>query len=45
VQVARKDDSFESWKAEFDPVEARFVKLRASRRTILHFSQVQVLRP
>jgi hypothetical protein len=44
-EIARKDDTFHSWKVDFPPIEARYVRLAVNRRTILHLAQVRVLRP
>jgi hypothetical protein len=41
--VATRPTTFTSWKAEFDAVHARWVRLRATRRTMLHLSEVRVL--
>jgi hypothetical protein len=41
--VATRPNTFTSWKAEFEPTQARWVRLRAQRRTLLHFSEVRVL--
>jgi hypothetical protein len=41
--VATRPSSLTSWKAEFDSVQARYVRLRAARRTMLHLSEVRVL--
>jgi hypothetical protein len=43
-QIAQRTTSFTSWLAEFPPVEARYVRLRAPSRTNLHLAQVKVLR-
>jgi hypothetical protein len=42
-EVLHKQDAFRSWKGEFAPVKARYVRLRASRRTLFHLSRVRVL--
>lgn len=44
-EITRRDAAFQTWKAEFAPVEARYVRLRANRRTMLHLASVRVLRP
>jgi hypothetical protein len=40
--VARRKDEFEEWTAKFTPVNARYVRLRAGRRVMLHFKQVRI---
>jgi hypothetical protein len=42
-EVLRKDDTFKSWKGEFEPVRARYVRISATRRTALHLARVRVL--
>jgi hypothetical protein len=42
-EVLHKQDTFRSWKGEFTPVKARYVRLRATRKTMLHLSSVRVL--
>ena len=42
-EVLHKADTFRSWKGEFSPVKARYVRLRASRKTLLHLAAVRVL--
>lgn len=42
-EVARKDEVFTSWKARFRAQQARFVRLRVPRHTVLHLRRVQVL--
>ena len=42
-QVAKRGDTFTSWKAKFSPVRARYVRVRATKRTILHLSRVRVI--
>lgn len=41
-EIARRPDSFSEWKATFAPQKARYVRLRAPRRTILHLEKVAV---
>jgi len=41
-QVAQKKDSFDVWKAKFAPQVARYVRLRATRKTFLHLERVAV---
>jgi hypothetical protein len=43
-QVARKTEPFETWKATFAPVSARWVRFRIARRSHLHLYDVRVLR-
>jgi hypothetical protein len=42
-QVARRDRPFRTFKAEFQPLTARYVRVRATRKTFLHLSRVLVL--
>lgn len=41
-EVARRTDTFRSWKPSFAPTTARYVRLRALRRTLLHFKDVRI---
>jgi F5/8 type C domain len=41
-EVARRTDSFSEWRPKFAPQNARYVRLRALRRTILHLEKVAV---
>jgi hypothetical protein len=41
-EVARRTDSFSEWSPKFAPQKARYVRLRALRRTILHLEKVAV---
>ena len=41
-EVARKTDTFRTWKPAFAPSKARYVRLRALRRTLLHFKDVRI---
>lgn len=41
-EVAKKTNSFDTWIATFAPVQARYVRLRATRRTFLHLERVSV---
>jgi hypothetical protein len=41
-QVDRRDEAFDSWRSEFEPVAARYVRVRAARRTLLHLARVRV---
>lgn len=43
-RVARRAEEFSDWKSTFTPTPARWVRLTAQRRTLLHFSEVRVLR-
>jgi hypothetical protein len=40
--VARRDVPFQSWQASFDPVNARYVRVRVPRRSSLHLEHVAV---
>jgi hypothetical protein len=40
--VARRDEVFNSWQASFEPVTARYVRLRLMRPGILHLSHVGI---
>jgi len=42
TEVSRRDDVFDTWKATFAPVSARFVRARALRKTTLHFEGFSV---
>jgi hypothetical protein len=41
--VARVDTTFDEWNPSFAPVEARYVRLRATRKTLLHLERVRIL--
>ena len=41
-EVSRRSENFDSWRAEFEPVPARYVRVRALRRTLLHLSRIRV---
>jgi len=41
-EVARRKDTFSVWSAKFAPQNARYVRIRALRRTILHLEKVAV---
>jgi hypothetical protein len=41
-EVSRRKDTFSFWRASFAPQKARYVRLRATRRTLLHFEKVAV---
>ena len=42
TRVARRDQTFDRWTAQFRPRIARYVRLKATRRTILHLTSVAV---
>jgi hypothetical protein len=42
-QVARREEPFDVWKPKFKPENARYVRVRAARKTWLHLSFVRVL--
>jgi hypothetical protein len=42
VQVARRDETFNSWTATFRPRAARYVRLKALKLTMLHLKSVVV---
>jgi hypothetical protein len=44
-EVARRTTSFRRWAPTFAPTSARYVRLRALRRTFLHFKDVRVHAP
>jgi hypothetical protein len=41
-QVARKDDIFTEWRADFTPVKARYVRARVPRLSTLHLERIGV---
>jgi hypothetical protein len=43
TEVARRKESFLHWAPAFEPVQARWVRLRVPRRTALHLASVRVL--
>jgi hypothetical protein len=43
-EIARRPTSFSSWLAEVPSTKARYVRVRAANRTILHLATVRVLR-
>jgi hypothetical protein len=45
TEVARRDEGFRTWRAEFEPVPARYIRIRSTRRTIMHLSRVRILSP
>jgi len=44
-EVARRDEGFRTWRTEFEPVTARYVRIRSTRRTMMHLSKVRILSP
>jgi hypothetical protein len=40
--VARATESFRDWEMSFDPVKARYLRLRVDRRSLLHLVRVSV---
>ena len=44
-EVARRTELFRTWRATFGVQQSRYVRLRALRRTHLHFKDVRVLGP
>jgi hypothetical protein len=42
-QVNRLDEKFKSWRAEFAPMPARYVRVSSPRRTLLHLARIRVL--
>jgi hypothetical protein len=43
TEVARRKEAFLHWTPAFEPVQARWIKLRVPRRTALHLASVRVL--
>jgi hypothetical protein len=41
-EIARRDESFAVWQPDITPQRARFVRLRAMKRTYLHLEGVQI---
>jgi hypothetical protein len=41
--VARRDTDFTTWRASFNPVKARWVRLRVHRTSFLHLHRVRIL--
>jgi hypothetical protein len=41
-EIARKTESFAEWNLTFTRVQARYVRLRVARRSILHFERVAI---
>lgn len=44
-EVARKGESFDSWSPSFPKTEARWLRLRAEKKTYLHLKQVRIPEP
>lgn len=44
-EVSRRPEKFRTWRPEFAPTKARYVRLRALRRTFVHFKDVRVHAP
>jgi hypothetical protein len=42
-EVARRNEVFSSWLAEFSPVEARWVRLRVDKNSYFHLAAVRIL--
>jgi hypothetical protein len=42
VEIGTRTSPFETWRVTFRPQTARYVRLRAKSRTILHFRDVQI---
>jgi hypothetical protein len=43
LEVTRNEQDFSEWKGSFAPVQARWVRLRVPRKTVLHLRRVRVL--
>jgi hypothetical protein len=43
TEVAKRTSNFSEWKATFPKTTARYVRLRAPRRTFLHLTSVRIL--
>jgi len=43
-EVARRDAEFSSWHASFEPVQARWLRLRVLKRSTLHLHSVRIYR-
>ena len=41
-QLARKNEVFSTWQPEFTATEARWVRLRSTKKTMLHFVSVDI---
>ncbi len=44
TKVAERWELFGTWEAKFEPIEARYVRLRSPRKTMLHLERVSVRR-
>jgi hypothetical protein len=44
TKVAERWELFSTWEAKFEPIEARYVRLRSPRQTMLHLERVSVRR-
>jgi hypothetical protein len=40
--LARRDEPFDRWRRRFSPTKARYVRLRAGKRTMLHLREVSL---
>jgi len=43
-EVARRDDTFSTWRADFPATRARYARLRVARRSILHLDRFDLYR-
>ncbi|HEY4184284.1 MAG TPA: discoidin domain-containing protein [Polyangia bacterium] len=43
-EVARRDETFSTWRSDFPTTRARYARLRALRRTILHLDKFDLYR-
>jgi len=43
-EVARRNDTFSTWRAEFPATRARYARLRVLRRSILHLDRFDLYR-
>lgn len=43
-EIARRDDTFNTWTKDFPPVSARYVRVSLTKKGILHLRRVAVLR-
>lgn len=41
-EIARRTKTFSEWKPDFPPQTARYVRLRATRKTFLHLEQIKI---
>jgi hypothetical protein len=44
-EVSRRTETFRTWSPSFKPTKARYLRLRALRRTLLHFKDVRIHAP